>query len=158
MREILKSANGERIFFSIESDHYEGQTRLLPLQPLLSPALQYLTLQRRHLVNKRKKCCSDSDQIKYIPSHLGNLRVIPQLGWSFLHLQTAGVDAQESQTSRFCWACESRPGTHCSDPTASHEVQLPFSSAKRHYTRQQGSILQQMFPMCVFKFTVHRLL
>lgn len=101
-------------------------------QPALtSQPYELLTWERRHLLSKRVKCCCDSDQIKHIPSHLGNLHVIPRLGWSFLHLQIAGADAREWQTSRFCWAGESWPETRCLDPTASREVRLPPSSAER---------------------------
>ncbi len=88
----------------------------------------FVVWQRHHLVLKREKCSNDS---KYIPGHRGNLHVIPKFGWSFLHLQTAGVNVQELQTSQFCWADESRPGTHCSDPTAWREAWQPPSSAER---------------------------
>lgn len=94
---------------------------------------------------------ADSDQIKHIPSHLGSLHVIPQLGWSFLHLQIARADVQGSQTWRFCWACESRPGTRCLDPTASRAEQRPLSSAERMSCGLYASLIT-----CLFTFTVHR--
>lgn len=67
----------------------------------------------------------------HLPGHLENLHVNPQLGWSFLHLQTADADVRVLLTWRFCWACESRPGTRCLDPAASRAARQPVSSADR---------------------------
>lgn len=73
-------------------------------------------------------CCTPRT-VGTVPNHQENQHEILRLGWSFPHWRNAAADVQESQTSQFCWACESRRETRCSDPTASREEQPLLSSA-----------------------------
>lgn len=67
-------------------------------------------------------------EMELLPNHAGNLHEALRLEWSFLHLQSENADVEEPPMWRFCWACGSRPETHCLSPAAWRAEQQPLSS------------------------------